>query len=146
MSISANDIKKNVIDIAFALFIFLLIQGILYAVLGVFPAYRVVNSESMIPVYYEGDVVFIKKVEPSTLEVGDIIVFKSKRGTIPIVHRIVEIIEREGNLYFVTQGDSNAFVDSYYDPGVPENKIIGTPVFKIPRIGLFSVYLRRLIL
>ncbi|MGD2246968.1 MAG: signal peptidase I [Candidatus Methanofastidiosia archaeon] len=146
MSVSSDDVKKNVLDVAFALCVFLLIQGILYGVLGVFPAYRVVNSGSMEPVFYEGDVVFIKKVDASTLEVGDIIVFKARRGKTPIVHRIVEVIEENGNKYFVTQGDSNAFTDSYYDPGVPGDRIIGTPVFTIPRIGLISVYLRRLIL
>ncbi len=142
----SDDIKRHATDIALALCIFLLIQGVLYAVFGVFPAYRVVSSGSMEPTYYEGDVVFIKKVDPFTLQVGDIIVFEPKGGGIPIVHRIEEIIQEEGVLYFVTKGDNNPFTDSYYMPlkGVPESRVIGKPVLKVPKIGLISVYFRRL--
>jgi signal peptidase len=144
---STTSLRKELLDVALALCIFLVIQGALYGVLGVFPPYRVVNSGSMMPTYFEGDVVFIKKADPHELEVGDIIVFKSKRGGTPIVHRIEEIVEESGTLYFVTKGDNNPFTDSYYAPleGVPESKVIGTPVWKIPKIGLISVYLRRLL-
>jgi signal peptidase len=144
---STTSLRKELLDVALALCIFLVIQGALYGVLGVFPPYRVVNSGSMMPTYFEGDVVFIKKVDPHELEVGDIIVFKAQRGGTPIVHRIEEIVEEEGTLYFVTKGDNNPFSDSYYAPleGVPESKVIGTPVWKIPKIGLISMYLRRLL-
>lgn len=147
MSPSTARIKKELTDIAIAACIFFLIQGGLYAALGVFPPYRVINSGSMEPTYYEGDVIFIKKVDPSDLHVGDILVFESKGGSIPIVHRIVDIAEEDDILYFVTKGDNNAFRDTYYYPlkGIPESKIIGVPVLKIPKIGLISVYLRRLL-
>ena len=142
----STDIKRHATDVVLALCIFLLIQAVLYGVFGVFPAYRVVSSGSMEPTYYEGDVVFIKKIDPYALQVGDIIVFEPKGGGIPIVHRIKEIVNEEDTLYFVTKGDNNAFTDSYYMPlkGVPESRVIGKPVLKVPKIGLISVYFRRL--
>jgi len=147
MPISSARIKKELKDIAIAVGVFLLIQGVLYAALGVFPPYRVINSGSMIPTYYEGDVIFIKKVDPSQLQVEDILVFRSKGGGIPIVHRIIDVVEEDGVFYFATKGDNNAFQDTYYHPlkGVPESEIIGVPVLKIPKIGLISIYLRKLL-
>jgi signal peptidase len=144
---SSDDMKRQLTDVAVALCIFLLIQGVLYGVLGVFPPYRVVSSGSMEPTYYEGDIVFIKHVDPHQLLVGDIIVFKPKGGGIPIVHRIIEVKEDNNTLYFVTQGDHNAFPDSFYRPlpGIPESEVIGTPVLKIPKIGYISVFFRRLL-
>lgn len=147
MSISTARIKKELTDIGIAVVIFLLIQGVLFVVLGVFPPYRVISSSSMEPVYYEGDVVFIKKVDPHELTVGDIIVFEAKGGGIPIVHRIIDIVEERGSLYFVTKGDNNSFQDTYYHPlkGVPESSVIGKPVLKIPKIGWVSIWFRRLL-
>ncbi|MBU6996250.1 MAG: signal peptidase I [Theionarchaea archaeon] len=144
---SSDSVRKNLIDIAIALCIFLVIQGALYGVLGVFPPYRVVSSGSMEPTYYEGDIVFIKQIDPHKLQVGDIIVFRPKGGGIPIVHRVTEIVEESQVLYFVTQGDHNAFPDSFYRPlpGVPESEVIGTPVLKIPKVGYVSVFFRRLL-
>lgn len=146
MSLSTARIKKELIDIGIAVAIFLLIQGVLYAVLGVFPPYRAISSGSMEPVYYEGDVVLIKKVDPHQLEVGDIIVFEAEGGGIPIVHRIVEVVKEEGTLYFATKGDNNAFKDTYYSPlkGVPESRVVGTPVLRIPKVGWISIWFRRL--
>ena len=147
MSISAARIKKELIDIGIAVALFLLIQGVLYAALGVFPPYRAISSGSMEPVYYEGDVVLLKKVDPAHLDIGDIIVFEDRDGGIPIVHRIVEVHEEEGTLYFVTKGDNNAFKDTYYSPlkGVPESKVIGSPVLRIPKVGWISIWFRRLL-
>lgn len=144
---SSDSMKKNLTDVAVALCIFLVIQGALYGVLGVFPPYRVVSSGSMEPTYYEGDIVFIKHVDPHELQVGDIIVFNPKGGGIPIVHRVAEVVEENQTRYFVTQGDHNAFPDSFYAPlpGVPESEVVGTPVLKIPKIGYISVFFRRLL-
>ncbi len=144
---SSTRIKKEATDIVIALSIFLLIQAVLYCILGVFPPYRVVSSGSMEPTYDVGDVVFIKKVDPHELDVGDIIVFEPREGGTPIVHRIVVIVEEDNLLYFETRGDNNAFSDSYYYPlkGVPEDRVIGTPVLKIPKVGLIPVYFRRLL-
>ncbi len=147
MSISRTRIRKELIDIGIAVAIFLLIQGIAYAYLEVFPPYRVVSSGSMEPTYKQGDVVFIKKVDPHTLDVGDVIVFKARESEIPIIHRVINIVEEGNTLYFVTKGDNNCFQDTYYHPlpGVPESEVVGTAVLKIPKVGWLSILFRRLL-
>jgi signal peptidase len=145
MSLSSTNMKKELINIGIALLIFCVIQGILYAALGVFPPYRVISSGSMEPVYHEGDIIFIKETPSQSIDIGDIVVFEARNGDIPIVHRVVDIVKENGTLYFVTKGDNNPFPDSYYSPGIPESRVIGTPVLKIPKIGWISLFLRRII-
>ena len=147
MSLSAARVKKEFADLGIALLIFLLIQGALFVVLGVFPPYRVISSSSMEPVYFEGDVIFIKEINPHDIEVGDIIVFEARGNGIPIVHRVIDIVREQGVLYFVTKGDSNSFQDTYYNPlkGVPESRVIGTPIFRVPKVGWISIWLRKLL-
>lgn len=146
MSLSTARVKKELTDVVIAVGIFFLIQGVLYAALGVFPPYRVVVSGSMEPTYYRGDVIFIKKVDVQQLQRGDIIVFESRGGGTPIVHRITDIVEENGTLYFLTKGDNNPFPDSYYHPlkGVPGSCVVGTPVLRIPKVGWISIYVRNL--
>lgn len=71
-----------------------------------------VESESMEPVLYRGDFVIVRAVDPATLQVGDIIIYKAESlgfppGSASIVHRIIEIQEVSGQLYFFTKGDNN---------------------------------------
>ena len=80
-----------------------------------------VESESMEPILYRGDLVIVRSVDPTTLQVGDIVIYNasswgsSYTSTVPIVHRIIEIIDVSGSLYFITKGDNNPFPD-------PENR------------------------
>ena len=72
---------------------------------------------SMEPSIEQGANTICKSVkDASTLKVGDIIVFRSKDPAIygqMNTHRIVEIIEEEGGIAFVTKGDANSSVDMY---------------------------------
>ncbi len=78
-----------------------------------------VESESMEPVLYRGDLVVVRAVDPTTLEVGDIVIYNASSlglgaPDVPIVHRIVEIEEDAGNLHFFTKGDNNLWRDNGY--------------------------------
>ena len=68
-----------------------------------------VESGSMEPVLYRGDLVVVRAVDPTTLQVGDIIIYNrtSNPVEVPIVHRIVAIQDISGELYFTTKGDNN---------------------------------------
>ena len=69
-----------------------------------------VESESMEPTLYRGDLVVVRSVDPATLQVGDIVIYDGSMvfdSDVPIVHRIIEIIESSGNLFFRTKGDNN---------------------------------------
>ena len=68
-----------------------------------------VVTDSMEPTIKAGEVIIAKKVEDAnSLEVGDIITFKSPYGSFNITHRIVDIVFKEdGSVdYFKTKGDS----------------------------------------
>ncbi len=78
-----------------------------------------VESGSMEPVFYRGDLVIVRAVDPTTLVVGDIVIYNSSSipwssGDVPIVHRIIEIQDVGGELRFITKGDNNHGPDDEY--------------------------------
>ena len=63
----------------------------------------------MEPTLYRGDFVIVRAVDPTTLQVGDIIIYDPALllGETPIVHRIIDIHNVSGELRFITKGDNN---------------------------------------
>ncbi len=84
-----------------------------------------VNSEAMEPEIPAGSLVYYEEVDDcSTLKVKDIIVYKA--GSDFVVHRIIEIHTGEGEIFFITKGDSNRSPDK--TPVTPDDivgKIVG---------------------
>lgn len=70
----------------------------------------IVLSGSMETKIHRGDLIFVKTIEPSELEVEDVIAFRDAEETIT-THRIIEIIEKDGITYFITKGDNNSSQD-----------------------------------
>ena len=107
-----------------------------------FNAY-VVLTGSMLPEIQVYDVVVTKKVDPSSLEVGDVITFASADtrflNTI-ITHRIIkkEYDNKTKSYSFQTQGDNNNVADSAL---VPQNNIYGKVILKIPKLGYLQEFL-----
>jgi signal peptidase len=86
----------------------------------------VVGSDSMYPAIPKNSVVYVRRVEPVSLEVGDIIAFESN-SDLPLMHRIIEIKADE----IITKGDAN----DNQDAPISFNEIIGKVSFHIPFIG-----------
>ena len=98
-----------------------------------------VLSGSMEPTYHVGSIVYVKKVDPTTLKVGDPITFHLTQGVIA-THRIIEVHgEGTPNLGFRTQGDANKNVDDI----TPASKVIGKATFSIPYLGFVSNFLQQ---
>ncbi|MFX1390430.1 MAG: signal peptidase I [Promethearchaeota archaeon] len=111
----------------------------------------VVVSGSMEPNLLKGDLLFLQGKDPSLIKngtildkQGDIIVFDARGlpGWInppndPIVHRVVDKWY-DGAWFFRTKGDANPLVD---DAPVPENRILGVVVGRIPYIGWVKIIL-----
>ena len=98
-----------------------------------------VLSGSMQSVYPTGSLLYIKDVNPETLEVGDVITYKMAGGTL-CTHRIIEIIPDEDNhdiVRFRTKGDENDTAD----PLVNASSVVGKAVFCIPLIGYLATYM-----
>lgn len=98
-----------------------------------------VLSGSMEPTYHVGSIVYVKKVDPTTLKVGDPITFHLTQGVIA-THRIIEVHgEGTPNLGFRTQGDANQNVDDI----TPASKVIGKATFSVPYLGYLSNFIQQ---
>lgn len=89
-----------------------------------------------------GDVVIVKRVNLSEIKVGDVIVFKAQ--TTKIIHRVVEVQNENGNLYFTTKGDANP-TSLNFEKNITSDRIIGKAVLKIPYLGYPRILLLRLL-
>lgn len=77
-----------------------------------------VVSGSMEPEIPVGTTIIVKEHKENDYEVGDVITFSSKDGEImgqPNTHRIIEVVEKNGERAYVTKGDANQTAD----PGDP---------------------------
>ena len=117
--------------IPFGVLIIMLMFG-----LGMFSIRPVaVASNSMKPEFKKGDVIYIKKISPDLVEVGQIVQYI--KGNMNIVHRIVEVKEDTvKGRYFIFKGDANDVVDMY---PVYDNEIVGVVLAKTPLIGYPSL-------
>lgn len=100
-----------------------------------------VLSGSMEPAYRTGSLIYVKKVDPFTLESGDVITFMLNEDTIA-THRIVGVVPDEdepGVIRFRTRGDANEAEDGQL---VHCKNVIGAPVFTIPILGYIASYIQ----
>ena len=95
-----------------------------------------VLSGSMEPTYHVGGLVFVQKVDPSDVEVGDSITFTIGNDTV-VTHRVIEVNKEEQS--FKTKGDAN---DNEDGGSVAFNNVKGRALgFTIPYLGFLAVYL-----
>ncbi len=97
-----------------------------------------VESESMEPTLYRGDLVVVRSVIPENLQIGDIIIFQSSMSDVPVVHRIVGIGYSGGELQFTTKGDNNPTVDPYL---VPASDVLAKVVGSVRYLGFITLIL-----
>lgn len=97
-----------------------------------------VSSGSMTPEYLEHDLIYVKIVKPESIKVNDVITFVMNEELTVATHRVVRIDSE--NRKFYTKGDANKTEDT--SPVRFEN-LIGTPVFRIPMLGLVSEYIQK---
>lgn len=97
----------------------------------------IVLSGSMETEIYAGDLVIVKDVETDNLKVNDIIAFRS--DDIVVTHRIMEILNEDGTVKYITKGDNNNTKDTGYVK--PEN-IEGVYQFKIKNLGNLAMFMQ----
>lgn len=91
-----------------------------------------VDTGSMEPQYSIGDLIIIKETPKEKIQVGDVINYTSANGIDTITHRVVEILEKDGETYYKTKGDNN----NEEDPDLVNfNQVQGVLVFKISKLG-----------
>jgi len=120
----------------------LLVILLVYITSGYFKYYAVaIGSGSMVPAINRGDIVIIEKIESDYGVIGNNEIIAFFHDNVMFIHRVVNIIEKENKYYFYTKGDANEIMDNF---SVHEEDIVGVIRFKIPYIGLPTVWLSEL--
>lgn len=87
---------------------------------------------------HDGDLVILQGVDPKTIDIGDIIVYRTSSGRF-IIHRVIDItLGPNDKLIFTTKGDGNPSADS----PVPEDNVIGKVLMRIPWFGHIALFMR----
>ncbi len=73
------------------------------SVLGFKPI--IVLSGSMSPAFETGSMIFVRETDTTKLKVGDIICYMS--GESAVTHRITEVVNKGGEISYITKGDAN---------------------------------------
>lgn len=126
----------NVISTVLVILIVLCAVFLMGSRLVGYQCYTVISG-SMEPEYSVGDLLYVKKVDVNTIEVGAPITFILNEDLIVATHRVVEIDAE--NQHFYTKGDANEIADS--EP-VHFNNVIGVPQFHIPLLGYVSDFVQ----
>lgn len=92
----------------------------------------VVATGSMEPEYNIGDLIVIRETTKEQIKIGDVINYISETGIDTITHRVVDIIQKDGQTYYKTKGDNNNSVDPEL---VNYSQVKGILVFKISKLG-----------
>lgn len=91
----------------------------------------IITSESMKPKIEIGDVIIVKKVGEEEINTDDIIAFKID-NELTNTHRIINIIDENGQKRYITKGDNNREEDI---EEVSYDEIQGKVVMVIPALG-----------
>jgi len=84
--------------------------------------------------FNKGDILFVFGTKPEKLKVGDTIIFQASQTT-PVIHRIIEIKEEDGERIFSTMGDNNNG-QLPFEKNIKEEQIIGRASLRlIPYLG-----------
>lgn len=113
-------------------------------VLGTDYPVAVVEGKSMETTLFDGDLIIVQgTINKSNIEPDvNIIVFHNPTDWDHlIVHRVIDRITINDNIYFKTMGDNNQIPDHFY---VPSNNIEGIVIGSIPRLGRIMLFTQSL--
>ncbi len=101
----------------------------------------VVMTDSMYPEIESGDLIICEVVDAEDVKVRDVIAFfdPAGNGTSVVTHRVIDIFEKDGQIYFTTQGDANNTADS---KPVPGNKLVGLYNSRIGGLGHVIMFMQ----
>ena len=99
----------------------------------------IVMSGSMQSRINIGDLVIIQEVDSETLQKDDIIAFRDEKDKVT-THRIMEVIEENGEKSFITKGDSNLTNDKKQ---TNKDNLEGKMIMNIPKLGHFILFIQK---
>jgi len=106
---------------------------------GVLPL--IVLTDSMYPDIKSGDLIICNTIEASEVKVNDVISFfdPAGNGTSIVTHRVIEIVEENGELKFRTRGDNNNTEDREL---VPAENLVGIYKMRIAGAGHIAMFMQ----
>ena len=106
---------------------------------GVFP--MIVLTDSMYPEISAGDLIICNTAEPEEIQVNDVISFFDPMGsgTSVVTHRVLEIVQEDGQLSYRTKGDNNNAEDQVL---VPQDNVVGIYRSRIPGLGNVAMFMQ----
>lgn len=91
--------------------------------------------------FNKGDIFVLRGKECKDLEVGETVVFTSKRPD-PIIHRVIKKWEEGDNCYLQTKGDNNPYTiknSKLDETKIGEDRLIGKALWRIPYLGYIKI-------
>ncbi|KAI9117424.1 hypothetical protein K1719_011590 [Acacia pycnantha] len=103
----------------------------------------VVISGSMEPGFQRGDILFLQ-MSKDPIRAGEVVVYNIDGRDIPIVHRVIEVHERQdsGEAYILTKGDNNPGDDRGLYNGLhwlQKHHIMGRAIGFLPYVGWVTI-------
>lgn len=109
-------------------------QGLAFALSTDMPMVAV-ESNSMIPTFYKGDILILQGVPASELDIGDVIVFMPPGKATPVVHRVIGL-NPDGTVQ--TKGDANSG-QLPFEKSISATQIHGRSIATIPYLGWIKI-------
>lgn len=106
---------------------------------GKFPL--IVLTDSMREEIKGGDLIVCDVIDAEDVKVKDIISFfdPAGKGTSIVTHRVIEIVEKDGDIMFRTKGDNNNIEDKEL---VPADNLVGIYRMRIPGAGNIAMFMQ----
>jgi signal peptidase I len=98
----------------------------------------IIGGASMEPAIQLGSAAIVTPVDPSVLDVGDVVSMQVDAAKTTFTHRIITIVDRPDGRWIRTQGDANASPDPTL---VPTTAVIGRVDAAIPYMGYLMALL-----
>lgn len=98
----------------------------------------IVMTGSMEPSINIGDMVIVKQTEQNNIQIGDVITYTVNNGKESVTHRVIEIIEKNGEKFYRTKGDNNNVADPDI---VSYENVLGKVDFQIEGVGKIIAYI-----
>lgn len=101
----------------------------------------IVLTDSMSPVFNSGDLVIGHSEAAEDVKVDDVISFfdPDGSGTSVVTHRVIEIVNEDGELFFRTKGDANNTEDKSL---VPAESLIGVYKLHVAGVGNVAMFMQ----
>lgn len=133
--------KIKPLNVLFNIFVIITVIAVGFVGFNVFSrakGYAVV-TDSMVPVFSRGDVVFVRQADFDTLNEGDIVTVVFQDGSGYFTHRIASIDHEVG--IFTTKGDANEAEDPQPSSA---SQIVGKVWYSVPLLGYVSIFISSL--